>query len=500
MTAAQEPQTLLGDPVALRGPGAARQLSGRLGVGSIVFMVVAAAAPLTVIGGGFPVAVLLGNGAGVPSMFAIGAIILLFFAVGLSAMSRFIPRPGAFFTYVGYGMGRPLGLAAAYLALLTYTTVQVAVYGYLGATLESSVVALHGPDIPWYVYSLAMIALVGVLGYRHIELSSRVLGVLLIAEVGIVIVLSVVIIGTGGAEGLSLAPFEPSTVLSGSPGIGLMFALAGFIGFESTAIFRDEAKEPEKTIPRATYIAVIAIGLFYTFASWALVMGWGPAKIVDVVASDTGGFIVNTAVHYLGTVGGVIVNVLLITSLFACVLSFHNVVTRYQHSMSNASVFPAMIGRVHGKHSSPYVSSLVQTVTAAVLIAAFALFRLDPVLQVFTWFSGIATLAIVVLMALTCLAVIIYFARKKTGAGLWRTVIAPVIGLLGLVGVTLIIVDNFPLLIGDVDAKGTPVLGPLSIAFFAAMLAFPVIGVVQALILRRTRRDAYQNIIDTISA
>ena len=107
-------------------------------------------------------------------------------------------------------------------------------------------------------------------------------------------------------------------------------------------------------------IAVIAIGVFYTFASWALVMGWGPAKIVDVVAADTGGFIVNTAIHYLGSVGGVIVNVLLITSLFACVLSFHNVVTRYQHSMSNASVFPAAIGRVHGKHSSPYVSSLVR--------------------------------------------------------------------------------------------------------------------------------------------
>src|ERR1044072_6777071 len=98
MTAAQEPQALLGDPSAVVGSGCGRQLSGRLGVGSIVFMVVAAAAPLTVIGGGFPVAVLLGNGAGVPSMFAIGAVILLFFAVGLSAMSRFIPRPGAFFT------------------------------------------------------------------------------------------------------------------------------------------------------------------------------------------------------------------------------------------------------------------------------------------------------------------------------------------------------------------------------------------------------------------
>ncbi|MGO7983758.1 hypothetical protein ACC691_38605, partial [Rhizobium johnstonii] len=86
-----------------------RSLTGRLGVGSIVFLVVAAAAPLTVIGGGFPVGVLIGNGVGAPSMFAVGGVILLFFAVGLSTMSKYLAKPGAFFTYVGYGLGRPLG-------------------------------------------------------------------------------------------------------------------------------------------------------------------------------------------------------------------------------------------------------------------------------------------------------------------------------------------------------------------------------------------------------
>ncbi len=118
-------------------------------------------------------------------------------------------------------------------------------------------------------------ALVGVLGYRHIDLSSKVLGVLLVGEVGIVLVLVAAIVFRGGADGLSLAPFEPTQIASGSPGVGLMFAIAAFIGFEATAIFRDEAKDPERTIPRATYTAVIGIGVFYTLASWGLVMAWG---------------------------------------------------------------------------------------------------------------------------------------------------------------------------------------------------------------------------------
>ena len=56
--------------------------------------------------------------------------------------------------------------------------------------------------------------------------------------------------------------------------------------------------------------------------------------------------VIITTLNYLGPIGEVIINVLLITSMFACVLSFHNVITRYQHSMSNAGVMPQFLGRV----------------------------------------------------------------------------------------------------------------------------------------------------------
>ncbi|MFT4081883.1 MAG: APC family permease [Nocardioides sp.] len=475
-----------------------RRLTGRLGVGAIVFMVVAAAAPLTVIGGGFPLAALMGNGAGAPTMFAVGGVILLFFAVGLSTMSRYVAKPGAFFTYVGYGLGRPGGLAAAWLAILTYTTVQIAVYGFLGLTLGDWMQSKTGLDLPWWVWALALIAVVGLLGYRHVELSAKVLGVLLVAEVGIVIVLSLVILAQGGADGVSADSFTPSVVTSGTPALALMFCMAGFIGFESTAIFRDEAKDPERTIPLATYAAVTTIAVFYTFTSWALVQGWGKGFDQEV-ADDYAGFIITTAHTYLGGAGAEVINVLLMTSLFACVLSFHNVITRYQHSMSNAGLLPRHLGRVHEEHESPHVSSLIQTATALALIAVFAIVKLDPYLEVFTWFSGIATVAIVVLMALTCLAVIVYFTRNHVRAGAWRTWIAPGIGLLGLLGVTYVLFANFPMLLGDVDAAGNPRVGTLTIAMLALMAAFPVFGLVQAAVLRRHRPAAYATVIDTIS-
>jgi amino acid transporter len=474
-------------------------LSGSLGVGSIVFMVVAAAAPLTVIGGSAPLGILLGDGVGFPALFAISAVVLLLFSVGFVAMARVIPKPGGFFTYVGHGLGKPAGLATAYLALLTYTAVQIAVHGYVGYILSVTIKSIGGPDLPWWLYSLAVILVVGVLGYRHIDLSSRVLGVLLIGEVGIVLVLAAAVIISGGPEGLSLAPFAPSAVVSGSPGIGLMFAIAAFIGFESTAIFRDEARTPHRTIPRATYIAVIGIGVFYTFASWALVMAWGPSKVVAQAAKDPGSMVILTTLKYLGPVGEAVLNILLITSMFACVLSFHNVISRYQHSMSNFGLLPTRIAAVHPKHLSPHFSSLAQTVTAGALIGLSALLHLDPVLDVFTWFAGVSTLAIAILMSITSIAVVVYFARTKSDRRVWNTVVAPILGLVGLIASAIIIAANFPFLVGDVNAKGVPVFGLVSGILLGIIVLFPVAGLVQAAILRRRNSAAYESITDAIS-
>lgn len=487
----------------LESPGveasAKRTLKGSLGVTAIVFMVVAAASPLTVVGGAAPLGILIGNGVGFPALYAISAVVLVLFSVGLATMTRHVPKPGAFFTYVGYGLGRSTGLASAWVAMLTYTTIQVSVYGYIGYILSVTVQSLGGPLLPWWLFSLAVIALVGILGYRHIDLSSKVLGVLLVAEVGIVLILVAAVTFTGGEEGLSLAPFEPANIVSGSPGVGLMFAIAAFIGFEATAIFRDEARDPDKTIPRATYAAVIGIGVFYTLASWALIMAWGPSGVVDVVAEDPGTFIITTMARYLGVAGEIGVNILLITAMFACVLSFHNVVTRYQHSMANAGVLPDRLGAVHAKHLSPHVSSLVQTITAVVLIAAFAALNLDPVLQVFTWFAGVATLAIAILMAVTSIAVIVYFAKTRKDRRPWNTIIAPALGLLGLVASAILIVAYFPIMVGDVDGAGTPVFGAVSWFLLALIAIFPVLGYVQAWWIKTRRPAAYAKLTDSIA-
>ncbi|MDN6198531.1 APC family permease [Corynebacterium flavescens] len=457
--------TLLTPPPTATAPTSDLK-SGSLGVASIVFMVIAAAAPLTVIGGALPIGILSGNGAGYPAMYAVCAAILLIFSVGLTTMARRISEPGAFFSYVESATNRKWGIGTAFLAILTYTAVQFAVYAFLGAQL-SLVLAGMGITIAWWIPTLAVVLIVGLLGYRDIELSSKALGVALVAEILITLIMVAGIIIKGGSDGLSATSFTPEAFMSGTPGVGLMLAFAGFIGFESTTVFRNEAKDPERTIPRATYIAIMVIGIFYTLSGWAIVEAWGADGIVAAAAENPEEMVIMTAVRYVGPWAGLAVQVLLLTSLFAAALSFHNVLTRYQHAVAKKGCLPAGIARVHAKYRSPHISSLVQSATIAVLTLVCAIAGLDPVLEAFTWFSGLATFAIVILMMMVDVAIIIYFRTHPAGKDdLFKRVIAPWASLVGLGIACFFITTNLVSLVGG-DVVVAWVLGlsaPLSVA------------------------------------
>ena len=112
--------------------------AGRLGVIGVVFFVVAASAPLVGITGAVPVAMLVGNGAGTPGAYLVVGLTLLLFSVGYAAMSHRVTNSGAFFAYVGKGLGVNAGVASAFVSILTYVTIQLAIYGFFGGLVAGT--------------------------------------------------------------------------------------------------------------------------------------------------------------------------------------------------------------------------------------------------------------------------------------------------------------------------------------------------------------------------
>ena len=459
-------------------------LHRNLGVGSIAFVALAGAAPLGAVIAAFPIVVGVSQSPAIPLFFVLATAILAIFTAGFVRMARYVTNAGAFYSYVQAGLGRIPGTGAATFAVGTYVMLAVALAAYIGVATSDAITHFGGPATPWWVWTAAWVLITGVLGYRDIELSAKVLGVVLVVEILVVVIIDVAILANGGAAGITTSALNPGLLADGYPSLGLMFAFFSFVGFEATAVFRTEARDPERTIPRATYVAVVGVGLFYAFSAWAITVGVGTDAIVGAATDDPTGMVLGLAQAYVSPIMQDVMQVLLLSSIFACMLTFHNVLTRYGFTMATKGVLPKGLKAVSEKHRAPSRASLTVSVVTSVLLLAVLVAGLDPVAEVYTWLSGAATLGVIVLMALTSLAVLVFFrARPDARQGLWSSTIAPAIALLCLGAVTYLVVKNFSALVPS------PVVANVLLVVLVAAFA---VGAVVAWFFRSRRPAAYE--------
>lgn len=456
----------------------------RLGLWQIVFLVVSAAAPLTGMLGAVPPAISLGNGAGIPGAFVIAGSVLLLFSVGFASMSRHIVRAGAFYAYITAGLGRPLGMSGALLALLAYTCIQIALYGLFGFFCTVVLDPVLHSAMPWYVYSFVCMAIVQLTGLRGTDLNSRLLGLLMVLEMGILLVLALAIVfHRGGPDGLTLEPFAPHRVFGGHVSIAVMFAVASFIGFEATAIYGKECRNPTVTVPRATYVSVTLILTFCAFVTWAIVCAWGLKDVADVAAKDPGNFWFIQSSHYLGDAMTTAMSVLLLTSIFASLLSFHNAIVRYIHALAVEGILPSRLDCMHPKYGSPYLASYLQTLTVAVPVGIFAATGADPLDIVFSRTAALGTISIVILQAVTSFSIVAFFRKTRKDTRFWHSLAAPILGGVGLVWIGFELIRNLDVLSGSDSA--------IVRAFPWVVLAATLAGIALALVLKHRRPDIY---------
>ena len=353
--------------------------SNRLGVASVVFFVVAAAAPLTTAAGGAPAGFAVTGVLGIPVAYAVIAVIFAVFAAGYVAMSRHITNAGAVYTYVVHGLGRIPGVAASFVALLAYNAMQIGLYGLFGTALSNLLHTLFAVAVPWWVCALAGWAVIAVVGVLRVDINGRVLAVLLVAEVLIVVLYDLVFVANPAGGTVALDAVNPANLAHAGWGASLAVAIAGFVGFEGSAVFAEETKDPERTVARATFTAIAFIGVLYTVSSWALSVATGPGNIVPAAREQGAELLFNLGGPYVGRTITDLGQILFVTSLFAALLSFHNTVARYLFSLGRETVLPEGLGSTHHRTGSPYAGSLAQTALALLVLVIAILAKFDPV-------------------------------------------------------------------------------------------------------------------------
>jgi amino acid transporter len=440
----------------------ARLKAGAVGLVGVLLMAVANAAPITAMSFNVPIAIGYGNGISASAGFLFATIVLTIFAVGFVSMARYITTAGAFYGFITQGLGQLWGMASGLIAAVAYIIFEASLVGGFSYFASEYVLKPAGINVNWMIIAIIGIIVIAVLTFYSVTLAAGVLGVTLVLEVLLLGALGLSVLFKGGPDGYMFGEIVPpqnaftslpedafgTGVAAGVAAIGIFFAFWSWVGFETTAVYGEESKNPKRNVPIATMIAVIGLGLFYTFMSWMVVVGNGAAKSVEISAGAA------PVDLWLGLVdanlGGFMVlfyKILLVIGSFACAMAFHNAASRYIFAMGRESASGFLrrtIGSVNVKHGSPATASFVQSAITLVLCILFLLFtnvyvegeavpELVPYVNVYGLLALIGTAMILIVQTITSFAVISFFWVKKVHKGnVIATLICPILGALGM--------------------------------------------------------------------
>lgn len=456
-----------------------------LGVLSIVFLVIATNGPLTVIVGATPAAIAFGNGIGIPSVFLLIGLMYLVFSVGFAAMAHHIKNAGAFYAYVSQGLGHSLGVGTAFVAILAYLSLNISLYGMFGTFGANFFTEVVGIQLPWWVICAGFVVVVHLFASRNIQFNGRVLGTLMLAEVGIALIFNICAVLHGpGPDGWVTEAFHPSTVLTAGFGSAVVFVIASFMGFETAAIYSEEARNPKRNIPIALFVAVVVIALLDGGTTWFMISVYGKEQAVNLALNSPGTMWFDIVRQVVGQWASTAMEMLMITSLFAAILSFQNTLSRYFYALGREGIIWQGFAKLHPKQQSPYIASGFQSLLMLIGVVVSGLIGIDPLSQLMPITAAPASISIVLVQLLTALAVIGYFRRNHRDTNVWQRFVAPLVSAVAMGWVLWMMLTNVSLLTGG----QMPIL---DVVIPVLVFAIGLGGVGYAMWLHRARPEVY---------
>jgi amino acid transporter len=435
-----------------------------VGLTSVLFFCVTGSAPLAVTLFNTPYVGPLGSSWGGPGAFSFATIVLTIFSVAYVQLCLKVRAAGGMYTFVSYGLGRPLGMMAGFSLMIAYTIFGASLIGGFAAFTQNTLaVHLSFTRLSWIWYALFAVAVVCLLGYFDVQISAKILGVALIGELIVILIFTFGILFQGGADGVSIDPILPwNGIRVGlAPGLGVFFAFWSWVGFEAAPNYAEESKDPVRTIPIAVYFSCVGVGVLYTLMMWALVTAYGHGNAMAVAfakgtatppktttlngytfASDYTTIVTGPMHAYVGKFFASAMDWLIVTGSLACASALSNAGLRYWYAMGREGILPRALGATHKKHKTPHIAILTIGVINVALILIFWFLNRLP-LDMYGWLAVQGVIWIVLVQALTALSAFFYFRRHhEDEVHVWKTVIAPWLGFLGQVYVLLLLYAN----------------------------------------------------------
>jgi len=370
-------------------------------------------------------------GSAVPLTFLLAMITIGFVSFAFIQFNRHFSSSGSVYAFTGASLGPKAGFLSGWVLLLTYLAFTGASAAEIGAFMQSFF-AFLGIHVSWYPIAVIGAVLIWVLAFMDVRLSARVMLVLEGISVALILILTFVILGRGGASHhLTAVPFTLHGTKFSAVGLAAIFAFLSFAGFEGASSLGEEAKNPKRAIPIAIAAAVVLTGIFYVLVSYAQSVGFGLGSAGIKAFAGSSAPLGDLALKYMSSGFAAAIMFGAALSAFSSALGTATTGSRLLYSMGKDGFVHPKLGTVHRKFRSPYVALAVVMVIGLIEITAFAG---QAGTNVFGYLGTVGVLALLLAYLATNVGAIRYFVPRK----IWRLPVAiiPLLAIL-LLGYTL---------------------------------------------------------------
>jgi APA family basic amino acid/polyamine antiporter len=311
-----------------------------------------------------------------PIVLAIAGLIYIFNALTYAEGGAMIPEAGGSASFARHGINNLVGFIAGWALMLSYiATMAISAYT-IPPYLAYFWPILDDPAIDTFV-AMGIIVFLMLLNVAGVRESSRLniffIGADIFTQITLVILGVVLILGR-----------EPGVLLQNMFGAGnwpstqnLVFGIAiaalCFTGVETVSQLAEETKRPEKRIPRAYVLMIVAVLVLFAGISVVALSAMTPQVLGDPVngwARDpVAGIAANLPSKFLQSIFAPLVAVLAASILLTATNAGLLGISRLAFNLSSHNQFPPILGRIHPRFRTPYVSIILFSVVALVLLA-----------------------------------------------------------------------------------------------------------------------------------
>ncbi|MFD9652738.1 amino acid permease [Streptomyces mirabilis] len=438
-----ETETVRTRPDVGRGGGRAARLTRRQGVGSLVAE--AAGSPLRRTMGvgqltllsvgatlGTGIFVVLGQavpeaGPAIVVSFVLAGVTALFSALSYAELAGMIPGSGSSYSYAYATLGELVAWVCGWCLILEYgVSVAAVAVGWgqyvnelldltVGVTLPDTLSAPPGAGGVLNIPAAAIVVLSMVVLLRGAK-ESAVANTVMVGVKIAALVMFCAVAFTAFRAG-NFTPLFPLGTAGMSAGAASLFF--SYIGFDAASTAGEEAKNPQRDLPRAIILSLVLVTALYVLVAVAALgaMPWRKfegteATLSQVLVQSVGG----------GSLWPILLSIGAVVATTSVVLTVQYGQIRILFAMSRDGLVPPLFSKVHPTTGVPRANTVIVSTFIAVLAALVPLGALADATSIGTLFA----------FMLVNLAVVLLRRRSPEAPRSFRVPFSPVTPILGV--------------------------------------------------------------------